>query len=378
MRSAEGASRRAAASSATRPRTRIDYPQMSLTVWTVILVLILINALYVAAEFGAVGVRRSRVKRMSEDGNWLARTLLPFINDPANLDRYVAVSQIGITLSSLVLGAYAQATLAVALAPRLTSWFSLESTAATSWAAVTVLVALTAIQVVLSELIPKSLALQFPTQVALATVLPMRWSLAAFRPFIRMLNGSATSALRLFGVEASPHRHIHSPDEIELLIVESRDGGLLEPDEHKRLRRALRLGLRTAADLMVPLAKLTMVRADTAWTDVVRLVTTSPFSRIPVYRDSPQNIIGTLRAKDLVYHYVIAGAGTRLEHLARPIVRVPSDLPADRVIALLRERRVHQGVVTDASGAVVGLITIQDVIGAVLNTVPPKVDEARA
>ena len=126
---------------------------MSLTVWAVIFVLILVNALYVAAEFGAVGVRRSRIKRMSEDGHWLARALLPFINDPANLDRYVAVSQIGITLSSLVLGAYAQATIAVALAPRLVSWFALDTTAATSWAAIGVLVALTAVQVVLSELI---------------------------------------------------------------------------------------------------------------------------------------------------------------------------------------------------------------------------------
>src|SRR5688572_3472635 len=124
---------------------------MSLTVWAVILVLILINALYVAAEFGAVGVRRSRVRRMSEDGNWLARALLPFINDPANLDRYVAVSQIGITLSSLVLGAYAQATIAVSLAPRLVSWFSLEANAAESWAAIGVLVALTAVQVVLRD-----------------------------------------------------------------------------------------------------------------------------------------------------------------------------------------------------------------------------------
>ena len=351
---------------------------MSLTVWAVILVLILINALYVAAEFGAVGVRRSRVKRLSEDGNWLARALLPFINDPANLDRYVAVSQIGITLSSLVLGAYAQATVAVSMAPRLASWFSLEPIAASSWAAIGVLVVLTAVQVVLSELIPKSLALQFPTQVALATVLPMRWSLAAFRPFISLLNGSATAVLRLFGVEASAHRHIHSPDEIELLIVESRDGGLLEPDEHKRLRRALRLGLRTAADFMVPLAKLTMVPADTPWSDLVKVVTASPFSRIPVYRDTRQNVIGTLRVKDLVYHYVVAGVGARLEQLARPIVRVPSDLPADRVIALLRERRVHQAVVTDPADLVIGLITIQDVIGAVLNTGAPRLEEGRA
>jgi putative hemolysin len=351
---------------------------MSLTVWAVIFVLILLNALYVAAEFGAVGVRRSRVKRLGDDGNWFARALLPFINDPANLDRYVAVSQIGITLSSLVLGAYAQATVAVSLAPRLVSWFSLEPHTASNWAAIAVLVVLTALQVIIGELIPKSLALQFPTQVALATVLPMRWSLAAFRPFIGVLNGSATATLRLFGVEASAHRHIHSPDEIELLIVESRDGGLLEPDEHRRLRRALRLGLRTAADLMVPLAKLTMVRADAPWADLVRIVTTSPFSRLPVYRDTPENVIGTLRVKDLVYQYVVDGPGSSVERLARPLIRVAHDLPADRVIGLLRERRVHQAVVTNASGVVIGLITIQDVIGAVLNTAAPRAEQARA
>jgi CBS domain containing-hemolysin-like protein len=352
---------------------------MSLAVWTVILVLILINALYVAAEFGAVGVRRSRIRQMSEDGHVLARTLLPFVDDAATLDRYVAVSQIGITLSSLVLGAYAQATVAVALSPHLTSWLSLDAKAATSAAAIGVLIVLTAVQVVLSELIPKSLALQFPTQVALATVLPMRWSLAAFRPFISMLNGSATAVLRLFGVEASGHRHLHSPDEIELLIVESRDGGLLEPDEHRRLRRALRLGLRSAGDLMVPLAKLTMVRVDTQWNELVRVVASSPFSRLPVYRDQPDQVIGTLRVKDLVHQYVVDGAGAPLEKLVRPVVRIASDLPADRVIGLLRERRVHQAVVTDASGTIVGLLTIQDVIGAFLDSTPaaPRPEETR-
>jgi CBS domain containing-hemolysin-like protein len=343
---------------------------MSLAVWTVILVLILVNALYVAAEFGAVGVRRSRVRQMSEDGHPLARRLLPFVDDPAELDRYVAVSQIGITLSSLILGAYAQATVAVSLAPHLVSWFSLDAKAATSAAAIGVLVLLTAVQVVLSELIPKSLALQFPTQVALATVLPMRWSLAAFRPFISMLNGSATWVLKLFGVNATGHRHLHSPDEIELLIVESRDGGLLEPDEHRRLKRALRLGLRTAGDLMVPLNKLTMLRSDTPWAELVRVVAASPFSRLPVYRDQPDQIIGTLRVKDLVWQYVVDGAGAPLEKLVRPVVRVPKDLPADRVIGLLRERRVHQAVVIDASDTIIGLLTIQDVIGAFLVTSP--------
>jgi putative hemolysin len=267
---------------------------------------------------------------------------------------------------------------AVAVAPHLAEWFSLDVKTSTSSAAIAVLVVLTAVQVVLSELIPKSLALQFPTQVALATVMPMRWSLAVFRPFIGLLNGSATGALRLFGVEASAHRHIHSPDEIDLLIVESRDGGLLEPDEHKRLHRALRLGLRTASDLMVPLAKLTMIPGDTPWPELVRVVTGSPFSRLPVFRGTRDNVIGTLRVKDLVYQYVIDGSGVHLEQLLRPIVRIPHDLPADRVIALLRDRRVHQAAVTNASGAVIGMVTIQDVIGAVLNTGTPKTEEARA
>ncbi len=208
---------------------------MSPAVWAVIFVLILINALYVAAEFAAVGVRRSRIRQLSEEGHWLAKSLLPVVDDAAKLDLYVGVSQIGITLSSLVLGAFAQATVAVAIAPTLARWLNLDPETATSSAAISVLIVLTIAQVVLAELVPKSLALQFPTQVALATVLPMRWSLAAFRPFLAFVNGSATAVLRVFGVGGGSHRHIHSPEEIDMLLVESRDGGLLEPDEQQRV-----------------------------------------------------------------------------------------------------------------------------------------------
>jgi CBS domain containing-hemolysin-like protein len=129
---------------------------VSTTVWIVLAVLILANAFYVAGEFGAVGVRRSRVRRLSEDGNYWAKQLLPFIQQPAALDRYVAVSQIGITLSSLVLGAVAQGTIAVALSPHLVTWVGLDAKVAASTAAIVVLVILTVVQMVLGELIPKS------------------------------------------------------------------------------------------------------------------------------------------------------------------------------------------------------------------------------
>jgi putative hemolysin len=343
---------------------------MSAGAWGILGILILANALYVAAEFGAVGVRRSRVRRLSEDGNRWARRLLPYVEDGRALDRYVGTSQIGITLSSLMLGAFAQATVTLGFAPIVAAWFGLDAATALSAAAVAILAVLTAAQLVLGELVPKALALQYPTETALATVLPMQWSLRAFRPFIAMLNGGANLVLRLVGIGAFGHRHLHSPAEIELMIAESRDGGLLEPDEQQRLHRALHLGLRRVRELMVPRDRLTMLAVDAPWDDIVRTVAASPFSRLPVYRGSVDRVVGTLRVKDLVERYVTEGP-VPLDKLMRPIAHVPADLAADRAIALLREKRLHQAIVADEHGRTIGLITIQDLLSALLDVDAP-------
>ncbi len=339
---------------------------MSISVWVILALLILANAFYVAGEFGAVGVRRSRIRRLSEDGNSWARRLLPFIQDPTELTRYVAVSQVGITVSSLVLGAVGEGTLAVALSPHLVRWFGLDAHAAQSTAAVVVLMALTAAQVLISEFIPKTIALRFPTEVALATVLPMRWSLAAFRPLIALLNGSTTGLLRLFGMQVSGHRHLHSPDEIALLIAESRDGGLLEPEEQRRLHRALRLGRRTAKDLMVPCDKLIMIDADAPPDVALQTVASSSFSRFPVYRGRRSHVVGILRVKDLVQRFVAADQPVMLDVLVRPIAKIPATLSGDQVIARLREKRAAQAAVIDDNGEVLGFVTIHDALGAFL------------
>jgi magnesium and cobalt exporter, CNNM family len=334
------------------------------SVWIGIAAFILANALYVVAEFGAVGARRSRVRRMAEDGSWLAQQLLPHVETPVALDRYVGASQIGITLSSLMLGAFAQATISLSFAPVLAGVFTLDARTALSAASLTVLVVLTALQLILGELVPKALALQYPTQAALATVVPMQWSLAVFRPFLWLLNGTSTAVLRLLGSTQTSHGHLHSPDEIELLIAESRDGGLLEPEEQQRLHRALKLSLRSASDLMVPLERATMLPVDASWDDVVRTVLASPFSRIPIYQGQRDRIVGTVRVKDLVERFVATGPAP-LERLIRPIVRLAPALPADRVLTLLRERRAHQAIV-EGQGRALGLITIQDVLAALL------------
>ena len=344
--------------------------RMGLVAAFVVVGLILVNAVYVAAEFAAVSVRRSRIQQLAADGNPLAAWLLPILDTPGSLDRYIAACQIGITLSSLVLGAYAQATIAVWLRPYFESLAGMQTIAAQSTSAVVVLLILTIGQVIFGELIPKSLALQYPTPAALYTLLAMVPSLWLYRPFIKWLNGTGLLFMRAVGVEPHGHRHIHSPEEIALLIAESRDGGLLEPDEHLRLQRALRLNLKQARQVMVPRRKIASIDINTPLREVISVVVRSPYSRLPVYRDSIDNIVGILHTKDLVRWLVNNGTGeATVASLMRPVTSVHEAVTVDRVLRHLRERRSHQALVTDEFGGTAGLLTLDDVLAEVLGDV---------
>ena len=236
---------------------------------------------------------------------------------------------------------------------------------------------LTVLSVILGELVPKAIALQYPTQAALFTVLPMEWSLRAYAWLIALLNGSALIILRALRLPSTGHRHVHSPEEIALLIAESRDGGLLEPQEQVRLHRALRLGLRNARQLMVPRERLAALDLATAMPDVMRVVASSPYSRLPVFRNTLDDIVGILHTKDAVLHFVDQEAAGSLATLVRPIPRVPDTMPADRLLAFLRERRSHQAIVADRAGRVAGLITLEDVLGELLGNVADELKGQR-
>ena len=342
---------------------------MGLLAALVIASLILVNAVYVAAEFAAVSVRRSRIQQLAADGNPLAVWLLPVLQSPASLDRYIAACQIGITLSSLVLGAYAQATIAVWLRPVFSELAGMQDVAAQSTSAAVVLLVLTVGQVIFGELVPKSLALQYPTQTALYTQVAMIPSLWVYRPFIKWLNGTGLLVLRAIGAPQHGHRHIHSPEEIALLIAESRDGGLLEPDEHLRLQRALRLTLRQAKQLMVPRRRMAAINIDTPLPEVISIVAQSPYSRLPVYRDSIDNIVGLVHTKDLVRWLVNNGSGATVASLMRPVTSVHESVTVDKVLRQLRERRSHQALVVDEFGGTAGLLTLEDVLSEVLGDV---------
>lgn len=335
---------------------------MFVLAWLLIIAMIAVNAFFVAAEFAAVSVRHSRIRSLAGEGHRLAQLLLPKIDDPASLDRYVACCQVGITFSSLLLGAVGQASLTVQLSPLLQAWFSAGPAAAFSVAAVVVLLALTLVQMVLGELMPKSLALQFPTQTALLTVLPMNWSLKALAWFVAVLNGSGSLVLRMLGMGGGGHRHIHSPEEIELLIVDSRDGGLLEPEEQHRLHQALRLSQRPASQLMIARLHMVTLGIDAPQELVIKRVAESPYSRFPVTRGSKDNVIGVLYTKDVISYYVEHGKIPSVEQLMRPMLSVARGLTADRLLTLLREHRCQQAILVDEYGGVEGLVTLEDVL----------------
>jgi putative hemolysin len=338
---------------------------MSPLVFTVILLLILVNALYVAAEFAAVSVRRSRVQQQAEEGNALARRLLPYVTDGHKLDRFVATCQIGITLSSLVLGAYGQTVLPPLLVPLFESWGGMQEVAAQSASIIAILVVLTVSQMVLGELVPKSLALQFPTPVALYTILPMQWSIRMLSWLIAVLNGSGHAILRLLGVRHTGHVHIHTPEEIAYLIAESREGGLFEADEHARLREALRLGVTSVNEVMVPRTGILGIRANAPFPEMLRIAEESPYTRLPVFEGTLDHVIGYVHVQDIVRGALTGGEPPPL----RPILVLPDRMTLERLLERLRAERQHMALISDEYGGTAGLVTIGDVLDEIMGGV---------
>lgn len=345
--------------------------------WFILLTLTILLAFFVAAEFAAVSVRQGRIRQQAEEGSTLARRLLPILSDSHRLDNYIAASQIGITISSLVAGAYAQARLTPVLLPWFERFGRMQEAGALSAATATVLVALTVAQMVLGELVPKSLALQYPTRVALWTVVPMLWSARALWWFIKILNGSGGVILRLMRVPPAGHGHVHSPAEIEFLIAESGKGGLFELDEQVRLRHALQLAQRAARELMVPRTRITAVEVGTSLEELTRVAIESPYTRLPVYEDSIDNIVGIVHVRDIAAAAGHETAATLRAMMRAPLV-LPESLPADRLLVRLKAERRTMAILVDEFGGTAGLITVGNVLDALIGDIADEFRPAAA
>lgn len=341
----------------------------------IITLLILMTAFYVAAEFGAVSVRKTKVQQLAEEGDLSAQKLLPIISDVNNLDEYISVSQIGITLSSLILGAYGQATLGFALTPFIMNYFSLSEDNAQSTSAVVILIFLTSSQMILGELIPKSLALQFPVQVSLWTLKPMQWSIYILKWFLKLLNGSGNAILRFFKAEHAGHRHVYSTEEISMIIDESHNGGLLESEESRMLHQALKLDMRTARQLMIPRLNIQAINTDWSLKHIMNIVSSSPYTRMPVYQGTIDNVIGILHTKELVKLYVEKGRIDGIKDILLPFILIPESVKADKILVTFRETQTQQAIIIDEFGIIMGLITLEDVIIEIMGEIGDEFKE---
>ena len=342
---------------------------MILFVTFVILFLILVNAFYVSAEFAAVSVRRNMIREMAENGSRVAVHLLKILENTKELDRYIAACQFGITISSLVLGAYGQVELAAYLFPLFERFGGMDSVMANSAAALVVLIGLTVFQVILGELMPKSLALQFPKQAALYTYYPMRWTLAFFAWFIDFLNGSGLLLLKLFRLPPGGHQHIHSQQEINMLLDESHQGGMLEEDEHERLHSALSLAERTVEQIMIPRFQLVCLDVDATQEDILNMIADRPHTHIPVYEGNRESVIGMLHIKDMVAAYAEKGILPPLRSMLRQVPCVMEMQTVEMLMARLREDRAKEAFVLDEYGKFVGLVTLERLLGEMVGDI---------
>jgi putative hemolysin len=354
----------------------------------IVVLLISINALYVTAEFGTVAARKTRISQMAGSGNPLAKLLLPIMEDSQALDHYVAACQVGITVSSLALGAFGQGVIAARLVDPLVrlliflepvwaavglSAANVAAAAAHSIAATGVLLGLTMLQVMLGELFPKSVAIQYPEKVALLTAVPMRWSIALLRPLIWLFNGSGRLILRLFGQEErDTMANIHSPEEIEILVTESHEGGLLDDEERQMLRNTFRMRELTARQVMVHRTRVTAAPVESSVIELIEKAIEAGITRIPLYQGTIDTIIGFVHLKDLFRLHV--EGRENLAEIWRDVVYVPESLPVAAVWEALRNARQYMAIVFDEYGGTAGLITVEDLIEEIFGELQDEFD----
>lgn len=343
-----------------------------------IVLLVSINALYVAAEFSAVASRKTRIRQLAEGGNRMAGILLPIMEDSSQLDRYVATGQIGITISSLLLGMYGQNVIAETLLGYLQGVNELFATAtAESVGIIVVLMFITALQVILGELLPKSISIQFPEQVALALAIPMRVSMLVLSPLIAFFNGSGLLILRLLGRDHQEgHSHIHSPQEIEIIVSESHEVGLLDDEEKQMLRNAFRLRDLTARQVMVHRTRVIAAPVDSTVTEIMRLSIETGKSRIPLFEEDIDHIQGFVHIKDMFRLYV--NDVDDLSSEIRDIVHIPEAMSVSDVWEKLEKAGQYFGIVFDEFGGTAGLVTLEDLIEEIFGELQDESDDEAA
>ncbi len=339
----------------------------------VIGLLLLSNGFFVAAEFAMVSVRKTRIIQLTNEGNVSAKLALDALKD---LDRFVAAVQLGVTISSIGLGWVGEATLVKMILPLFKFFPANYQIATAHTVSITIAFSLiTILHVVIGELMPKSIALQYPEKTTLLIALPMKLITKLFNPFIYVLNGLGNFLLRLIKVSPSRTSHLaHSAEELNMLINASYNEGVLNETEKQLLHNVFKFSDLTAKQVMVPRTDMACIPSDISFEELNKLATESQYTRYPVYEENLDHISGIIHVKDL-YGLLLNKEEFSVQKLLRPVFLVPETITMDILLREFQKRQSQIAIVVDEFGGTSGLITLEDVLEEIFGEVQDEFDE---
>ncbi len=334
--------------------------------------LVLLNAFFVAAEFALVSVRPTRIAELVANGNraaqWVARGL-------ENPDRFIAATQLGITLASLGLGWIGEPALSGLIEP-LVQLFPAEFATAVSHtvSAVIAFAMITFLHVVVGELMPKSIALQSPERTALTVGRPLSWTVALFKPMIRVLNGTGNALLRIIGVHpAEGHELVHSVEELKMIVADSAEVGVVAASEQEMLHAVFDFRELLLRQVMSPRTEVISVASDASLEGILKTSVSSGFSKLPVYQDDLDHIIGVVHLKDVVEAIQSNGSATASD-LMRETIFIPEAAQLETLLQIFRARHQHLAIVLDEYGGTAGVATLEDLLEEIFGEVSDPFD----
>jgi CBS domain containing-hemolysin-like protein len=337
-----------------------------------VILLVLLNAFFVAAEFALVGARHTKLEEMAQRGDRKATLAQRAIK---SLDRYISATQLGITLASLGLGWIGEPALAGLIQGGL-DWLpgTMAVIASHGVAIAIAFTIITALHIVLGELVPKALALLYPERVSGWVVAPLigfTWVMAL--P-IGVLNGTANRLLRLMGIKPpGEHERLHSPEEIRMLVEQSQVGGTLGKEDARLLEGVFEFSEKTAQEVMTPRTQMVALERDLTVEDAADVVAQARRSRYPVYVESLDDIVGVVHAKDVLTG-VRQMPGTTIGAIMRPPLFVPGTREVEDVLADMKRLKVHLAVVLDEYGGTAGLVTMEDLLEEIVGDIYDEYD----
>ena len=336
----------------------------------VIVLLTLLEGFFVAAEIALVSIRRSRVEQLVEEGSARARRVQRLLGDPG---RFLAVSQLGLTVIGFFASAYAAVNLAKALENFLAG-VGVGRGTAEGVALLIVTVVLALFTIIFAELVPKTLALSSPERFALALAIPVEFLARALGPLIVVLTGVTRAIGGLFGANVTNEAQI-TAEELRLIVERGGEQGVLEAEEEQMINAVIELGERRLHEVMVPRIAIVGLPAASSLEDVIDKVVDEGHSRIPVYEESIDEVVGILYAKDLL-PFLKASSGPRptLRSLLRTPVFVPESMTIDDLLHEFQRRKVHIAIVLDEYGGTAGLVTIEDLLEEIVGEIQDEYD----